>query len=184
MRSRDVSIVDNEGNLLTQSMESADSERTEMEASYREQLEKAMSSKVVSILEQAVGKGKVHVTASLDMDFTTTEQMEETYNPNPAGTRTVLRPVARAQPEPQGIPPPEEPEPAVVETAEGTEADDEAGAAAPEPEAEPVPVPVGDVSGNGSRLGADAGGESGEPAGSERETDEEADEAPDPVRTA
>ena len=82
LRSRDVSIVDDEGNLLTQSVESADAERTELESSYREQLEKEMSSKVVSILEPLVGKGKVHVTASLDMDFNTTEQMEETYNPN------------------------------------------------------------------------------------------------------
>jgi len=82
LRTRDVSIVDNEGNLLTKSVESADSERTELESGYREQLEKEMASKVVSILEPLVGKNKVHVTTSLDMDFNTTEQMEETYNPN------------------------------------------------------------------------------------------------------
>ena len=42
-----------------------------------------MSGKVVSILEPLVGKGKVHANASIDLDFNTTEQTEETYNPNP-----------------------------------------------------------------------------------------------------
>ena len=37
---------------------------------------------MVSMLEPLVGKDKVRVTASLDMDFNTTEQMEETYNPS------------------------------------------------------------------------------------------------------
>jgi flagellar M-ring protein FliF len=78
-----VSIVDDKGNFLSQSVESGDEARTEMESGLREQLEKEMASKVVSILEPLVGRGKVHANASINMDFNTTEQTEETYNPNP-----------------------------------------------------------------------------------------------------
>jgi flagellar M-ring protein FliF len=78
-----VSIVDDEGRLLSQSVESGDGARAEMESSLREQYEKEMSGKVISILEPLVGKGKVHANASIDLDINTTEQMEETYNPNP-----------------------------------------------------------------------------------------------------
>ena len=78
-----VSIVDDEGNFLAQSIESGDAARAEMESGAREQIEKEMSGKVVSILEPLVGKGKVHANASINLDFNTTEQTEETYNPNP-----------------------------------------------------------------------------------------------------
>lgn len=78
-----VSIVDDEGRYLAQSVESSDGVRAEMESGLREQLEKEMSGKVISILEPLVGKAKVHANASIDVDFNTTEQTEETFNPNP-----------------------------------------------------------------------------------------------------
>lgn len=78
-----VSIVDDEGNFLSQSAEYGDAARTEMESGVREQVEKEITGKVVSILEPIVGKGKVHANASINLDFNTTEQTEETYNPNP-----------------------------------------------------------------------------------------------------
>ncbi len=78
-----VSIVDEEGRLLSQSMGSSDGGRAEIESGVREQLEKEMVAKVVSILEPVVGKGKVNANASIDIDFNSTEQTEETYNPNP-----------------------------------------------------------------------------------------------------
>jgi flagellar M-ring protein FliF len=78
-----VSIVDDDGRLLSQSVESGDAARNEMESGFREQLEKEMAGKVVSILEPVVGKNKVHANASIDVDFNTTEQTEETFNPNP-----------------------------------------------------------------------------------------------------
>jgi flagellar M-ring protein FliF len=78
-----VSIVDDEGNFLSQSVEYGDAARAEMESGVREQIEKEITGKVVSILEPIVGKGKVHANASINLDFNTTEQTEETYNPNP-----------------------------------------------------------------------------------------------------
>jgi len=79
-----VSIVDDKGNLLSQSAESGEAARADMESGVREQLEKEMTTKVVSILEPLVGSGKVHANASINLDFNTMEQTEETYNPNPA----------------------------------------------------------------------------------------------------
>jgi flagellar M-ring protein FliF len=76
-------IVDDDGRLLSQSIESGDGARSEMETGMREQLEKEMQSKVMDILEPVVGKGKVNAKASIDLDFNTTEQTEETFNPNP-----------------------------------------------------------------------------------------------------
>lgn len=103
LRSRNVSIVDTNANLLTQSAESADGERTEMESGYREQLEKEMASKVIGMLEPLVGKEKVRVTASLDMDFNTTEQMEETYNPNTPAVLSQQRSEERSGPDDSAI---------------------------------------------------------------------------------
>ncbi|MBN2241186.1 MAG: flagellar M-ring protein FliF [Acidobacteria bacterium] len=99
LRSRNVSIVDNDGNLLTHAVESTEAERTEMESGYREQLEKQLESKVVGMLEPLVGKEKVRVTASLDMDFNHTEQMEETYNPNTPAVLSRQRTEERSGPD-------------------------------------------------------------------------------------
>lgn len=83
LHTHNVSIVDDAGRLLSQSLESSDAAQAEMESGIREQMEKEMAGKVISILEPLVGKGKVHANASVDVDFNTMEQMEETYNPNP-----------------------------------------------------------------------------------------------------
>jgi flagellar M-ring protein FliF len=83
LRTHNVSIVDDEGRFLSQSVESGEAARAEMESGIREQLEREMAGKVVSILEPIVGKGNVKANASINLDFNTTEQTEETYNPNP-----------------------------------------------------------------------------------------------------
>jgi flagellar M-ring protein FliF len=77
-----VSVVDDEGKLLSQPPPS-DSTLAEAESGIREQLEREMVAKVLSILEPAVGRGKVQAKASIELDFNTTEQTEETYNPSP-----------------------------------------------------------------------------------------------------
>jgi flagellar M-ring protein FliF len=83
LHKHNVSIVDDEGRLLSQSIESGDAARADLESGIREQREKEMSDKVVSILEPLVGKGKVHAKTAIELDFNTTEQTEETFNPNP-----------------------------------------------------------------------------------------------------
>ncbi len=83
LRTYNVSVVDDQGRLLSQSAETGDQARSELESGIKEQIEHDMVSKVISILEPVVGKGKVHANASVDLDFNTTEQTEETFNPNP-----------------------------------------------------------------------------------------------------
>ncbi len=96
LHTQNVSIVDDEGRFLSQSVESGDAGRVEMESGIREQLEKQMSGKVISILEPLVGTGKVHANASIDLDPNTTEQTEETYNPNPPAVLSQQRSEERA----------------------------------------------------------------------------------------
>lgn len=84
LHSYNVSIIDDKGQILAQSMETGDAARADMESGVREQLEKEMAGKVVSILEPLVGKQKVHANASIDVDFNSSEQTEETFNPNPS----------------------------------------------------------------------------------------------------
>jgi flagellar M-ring protein FliF len=98
LSARNISIVDSEANLLTPMVESGDAEQNVMESSYREQQEKEISSKVVSILEPMVGNDKVRVSTSIDMDFNTTEQMEEQYNPNAQAVLSQQKSEERAGP--------------------------------------------------------------------------------------
>jgi flagellar M-ring protein FliF len=106
LRTNKVSIVDDEGHLLSQSVESGEAARAEMESGIREQLEKEMAGKVVSILEPLVGKGNVQANASINLDFNTTEQTEETYNPNPPVVLSQQKSEERsgAQGGPSGVP--------------------------------------------------------------------------------
>jgi flagellar M-ring protein FliF len=83
LRSHNVSIVDDEGKLLSNSVGSGEEARAELESGIREGLEKEMVNKVVSILEPVVGKGNVHANSSIDLDFNSTEQTEESFNPTP-----------------------------------------------------------------------------------------------------
>jgi flagellar M-ring protein FliF len=101
-----VSIVDDEARLLSQSVDSGNAARSEMESGLREQIEKEMSGKVISILETAVGKGNVQANASIDLDFNTTEETEETFNPNPQAIMSQQKSEERAgnSSTPAGIP--------------------------------------------------------------------------------
>jgi len=78
-----VSVIDEEGQVLSRLMQSADGMGSELESGVKSRLEKEMVAKVISILEPIVGKGKVHANASIALDFNSSEQTEETYNPNP-----------------------------------------------------------------------------------------------------
>ncbi|HSW40583.1 MAG TPA: flagellar basal-body MS-ring/collar protein FliF [Acidobacteriota bacterium] len=84
LRTQNVSIVDNEGQMLSQSFETADEAKNAMESGLREQLEREMTGKVTAILEPLVGRGRVHAKSSIDIDFTSAEEREESFNPDSA----------------------------------------------------------------------------------------------------
>jgi len=98
LQTYNVSIVDDEGRLLSQSIGSGDAGRADAESSIREQIEKEMVAKVISILEPSVGKGKVSANASVDVDFNSTEQTEETYNPTPQAVLSQQKSEERSSP--------------------------------------------------------------------------------------
>ena len=83
LQAHSVSVVDEQGRVLSRLRPSGDGVESELEAGVRYQLEKEMVSKVVSILEPVVGKEKVHANAWIELDFNSSEQTEETYTPNP-----------------------------------------------------------------------------------------------------
>jgi len=79
---RNVSVVDAEGRVLSR-VSSSDGMHSDVESGIQAQIEKDMVTKITSMLEPVVGKGKVHSNASVEIDFNSSEQTEETYNPNP-----------------------------------------------------------------------------------------------------
>ncbi len=79
---RNISVVDAEGRVLSR-LSSGDGMQSDVESGIQAQIEKDMVAKITSILEPVVGKGKVHSNASVELDFRSSEQTEETYNPTP-----------------------------------------------------------------------------------------------------
>jgi flagellar M-ring protein FliF len=82
LRTYNVSVVDEEGRVLSR-LPSGDSARSDIESGIQAQVEKDLVTKVISSLEPVAGKGKVQANASVEIDFNSSEQTEETYNPSP-----------------------------------------------------------------------------------------------------
>ena len=82
----DVTIVDTHGNILSRAEENATFlSRTEAQLSYQQTLEQGLERRVQSLLERAVGEGKVTVRVSATLDFQHSERTEERFDAdNPA----------------------------------------------------------------------------------------------------
>ena len=95
---QNVSIVDDEGHVLAQSLESGDVTRSELEVELvlRDQIEKEATSKAIAILEPLVGRKNVQVSASVEIDTNATEQTEELFNPEPLAVVSHQRSEERA----------------------------------------------------------------------------------------
>jgi flagellar M-ring protein FliF len=80
-----VAVVDMRGNLLNRARKSGspdDPEPSEATLEYRQKLEHDILAKIDSTLEPLLGADKFRATASVDCDFSSAEQSEETYDPN------------------------------------------------------------------------------------------------------
>jgi flagellar M-ring protein FliF len=82
LRTNSVSVVDEKGTVLSR-LSAGDGTHSEYESGIQAQMEKELVAKVTSILEPVIGKGKVHANASVEIDFNSSEQTEETYSPTP-----------------------------------------------------------------------------------------------------
>ena len=80
-----VSVVDMHGNLLNRARKAPgpdDAEPSEAALDYRQKIEKDLLAKINSTLEPLLGAEKFRATASVECDFTSADQSDETYDPN------------------------------------------------------------------------------------------------------
>jgi flagellar M-ring protein FliF len=79
-----VSVLDTRGNLLNRARKGSsgdDAEPSEATLEYRQKLERDLLAKINSTLEPLLGPDKFRATASVECDFSSAEQSEETYDP-------------------------------------------------------------------------------------------------------
>lgn len=83
-----VSIIDQKGRLLSKSMQDGDLSLTAGQFDYKRRLEEYYSRRVEDILTPIIGAGGVKAQVVADLDFTTTEQTQESYNPDLPAVRS------------------------------------------------------------------------------------------------
>jgi flagellar M-ring protein FliF len=81
-----VSVVDMRGNLLNRARKVSsgpdDSEPSEGNLEYRQKIERDLLAKINTTLEPLLGANRFRATASVECDFTSGEQSEESFDPN------------------------------------------------------------------------------------------------------
>lgn len=87
LNSGDVTIVDQNGRLLSEQGQSEASLMAAHQFDYTRKLEQVLTKRVHQILEPVVGRDRFKAEVSADLDFTAVEQTEEVYNPQ----NTVVR---------------------------------------------------------------------------------------------
>ncbi len=91
-----VSVIDARGNLLSRprrSLNADGSEPDDMQLEFRQKVERDLLAKANSTLEDILGSGKFRVSVSADVDFTSGEQSEETFDP----TKSVMASQQRSE---------------------------------------------------------------------------------------
>ncbi|NBR40515.1 MAG: flagellar M-ring protein FliF, partial [Alphaproteobacteria bacterium] len=77
-----VSVVDQNGNLLSRSNGSAEGQLSDDQLEHRIRLEDIYRGRIVSLLTPIVGAGNINAQINLDIDFTRSEVTEEIVDPN------------------------------------------------------------------------------------------------------
>ena len=91
MMNRDqVTVVDQNGNLLTgeESNLKADTDRMKDQYEYTSRVEERLSRRVASLISPIVGDGRYRAEVSADLDFSAVERAEELYNPEQQAIRS------------------------------------------------------------------------------------------------
>ena len=78
----DVTVVDQQGNLLSSGGDTQTAGLSSTQLSYAQKLEQGYSERIRQLLEPIVGIGRVRASVAADLDFTVTERTEENYNPD------------------------------------------------------------------------------------------------------
>jgi len=83
-----VSIIDQQGHLMSQNQSSADLALTASQFQYATQVENSYIERIENILVPLLGPDGVKAQVTAEMDFTKTEQTRESYNPDMAALRS------------------------------------------------------------------------------------------------
>lgn len=86
---RGVTILDQDGNLLTQPSSGNGLDATQLK--YRAQIERNTQQRIDAILAPLFGSGNAHSQVSADIDFSHTEQTSENYGPNGSPQQAAIR---------------------------------------------------------------------------------------------
>lgn len=78
----DVTVVDQNGRLLTKAETADEMGRSSTQFEYRKNLEEYYMKRIQEIIEPIIGVGKVKAQVAVDLDFTVTEQTQESFNPD------------------------------------------------------------------------------------------------------
>lgn len=82
MSNKDVTIVDHKGNLLTRAGGNAGIELSSTQLQYTQKLEQRYIQRIEDILSPILGMDGVRAQVVAEVDFTVTEQTNESYNPD------------------------------------------------------------------------------------------------------
>lgn len=92
LKAQNVTVVDTNGNILSRPYgDTYGNHLTNYQVEYQRNLEKSLEERVQSMLEHAVGHGKVVVRVSSAVDFKQIETTEEKYDPENASVRSEQR---------------------------------------------------------------------------------------------
>ncbi|MDN6319796.1 MAG: flagellar M-ring protein FliF [Marinobacter sp.] len=83
-----VTVVDQNGNLLTGKESRGDGERMQDQYEYTSKLEERLTRRVASLIAPIVGEGRYRAEVSADLDFSSVEQAEELFNPEQQAVRS------------------------------------------------------------------------------------------------
>jgi flagellar M-ring protein FliF len=84
-----VTILDQDGNLLTQSSTGSGLDASQLK--YRQQIEHSTQQRIDAILAPLFGSGNAHSQVSADIDFSHSEQTSENYGPNGSPQQAAIR---------------------------------------------------------------------------------------------
>lgn len=83
-----VTIVDQQGRLLTQPEAGDDMRLTATQFDYRKRIEAYYTKRIEDIVTPIAGFGAVKAQVNANLDFTVTEETQESFNPNPPAVRS------------------------------------------------------------------------------------------------
>lgn len=89
---KNVTVVDQGGNLLSASNDAPDQDGLDpAQLKYVKTLEQDYAQRIEAIVAPVVGADNVHAQVTADVDFSQTEQAEETYRPNQSAASAAIR---------------------------------------------------------------------------------------------